>query len=291
MKSYEEIIKDYVAENADVLNEKSPTKRGIIKFSEAVSRAILERKIRDTGYGDLAESLASAGLSGSGYADYIKGRADANVIGKTKTALDEKMGGDEMLDYEIGIEKERLEKKRLEEKEKEKKRLEELEKKRLEKEEKEKAAAEKKEAERLEKERKELEKNKKTVLSFANANNVTDASVLYNYAISLGLEESDAKEISESASKNVSEKLRVKNIEKAREHIVTERFTRNQAYAYALSLGLSERDALELAYFAYEINQDTSNILDYEGVREPPKNQAPPKNDIKHKNKLETKTE
>jgi len=295
MKKYEELISDYLAKNADTLTGKAPSKKRLIKFSEAISRAILERKKSDAGYGDLAESLAAAGLSDSGYASYLSERNKNRGIAEIKSAADEKLHAEAVDTHEEELEAERLLAERLEEEEKEKLKLEEEEKKkleaeakekeklekeekeRLEKEEKEKIAAEKKEAERLEKEAKERDKNKKTVLSFAEANKVTDAGILYTYALSLGLPESDAREISETAASSVKEKLRLANIEKVREHIVLQRFTKLQAYDYAIHLGLDEKDAHELADFAYRLNQYTGQS---EAVSGGAQGKIPPKSEI-----------
>lgn len=261
MKKYEDVIKEYVERNADSLNPKGPSKKGLIKFSEAVSRAILERKKSDTGYGDIAERLGSAGLSAGGYADYLKSRSEKAQLDSLRTAYEENEIDEAVFDYEERLEKERLEEERRIAAEKEKEELEKLEKKELEKLEKEKLAAEKKEAERLEKEANEKKRIKKSILSFANANKISDTEVLYSYALSLGLDEEAAREVAESAAASVGEILRQKNLEKAREHIIEERFTRNQAYTFAKNLGLSEADALELADLAYKLNEDLDFIL------------------------------
>ncbi len=250
MKKYEEFIKNYVESNADVLNKKASSNKRLLKFSEAVTRAITEKKKSDTGYGDLAESLASLGLSRSGYADFLRERGKKLSLNEIQDAEDQKSLWEARDELELREETERLENERLEEEKKEEERIE-----------KEKLAAEKKEKERLEKEAKELEKNKNTVLSFAAANNVVDFSILYDYAISLGLPESEAKAVAESGTASVKEKIRTKNIEKTREVIISERLTKNQAYAYAKNLGLDESDAEELAEFAYKMNQDTDYIL------------------------------
>ena len=328
MKKYEDFINEYVENNKHTLESKAPSKKRLIKFSEAISRAILERKKSDTGYGDLAESLASAGLSDSGYAKYLGERKDKTGLAKVQEAEDKKVHAEALDSYEVQIEKEINEKKKLEAEEKERLRLEKEEKKRLEKEEKERLklekeealrlekeqkekekqekaekerlekeekarleaerkaaeklekeriAAEKQEAERLEKLAKEREKNKKTLLSFAESNKVTDANVLYTYALSLGLDEADAKEISETAASNVKAKLRVANIEKVRDYIVLQRFTNTQAYAYAISLGLDEADAQELANFAYKLNQDTETFKSEESTQESSQTNKTPK--------------
>ena len=286
MKKYEDIIRNYVMKNTDVINSKAPSKKRLIKFSEAVSRAILEKRKSDTGYGDIAESLASAGLSDSGFQDYLNEKSEKESLESVALAEREKNLSESYDAFDESVRLDKLEKERLkaEEKEKlrlekieaeklkaekkEKEKLEKLEKERLEKEqkekeklEKEKLAAEKKEQEKLEKEAKERAKLKKTVLSFAEGNNITDSKVLYNYALSLGLPEEDALSVSESGANNVREKLRVRNIEKARELIISQRFTKSQAYAYAINLGLPETDALNLADFAYKMNQDTDFII------------------------------
>ena len=260
MDSYEEIIKNYVSQNADTLKSKSKSKKGLLKFSEAVSRAILERKKSDTGYGDLAESLASAGLSSSGYADYLNARAEKKSIGEVAEAAKKKVGDEAEEEYLFAVEEERQKKEALEAALKEKEKAEKEEAKRLEKEEKDKLAAEKEQAKLQEKLKTETEKKRKAVLSYANSNNLSDKNFIYASAISIGLSSEDARSIAEIASNNVSEKLRAKNVEKTRERIVSERLTKNQAYAYAISLGLPEEDAKALAELAYKMNQDTSYI-------------------------------
>ena len=235
MTSYEDIIKRYVERNLDTLNEKASSKRRLLKFSEAVSRAITENKKSDTGYGDIAESLASAGLSESGYADYLKERGNKALIKDLSAAENEKELSEARDDVHYREELQRLENERLE--------------------------AEKKEQERLEKEAKEIEKLKKTVASFASANSVVDFEILYDYAISLGLSEDDAKAVSESSVASIKEKIRTNNIEKTRKVIISERLTKPQAYSYAISLGLSEEDAMALSEFAYKMNQDAEYIV------------------------------
>ena len=178
MKKYEDFIREYVEKNAESLNSPVPTKKRLIKFSEAIGRAILERKKSDTGYGGLAERLANAGLSRSGYADYLNERSNSlglkkiNASEGDKNRLEALDVYDKRLSFEAEEER-RLqeEKKRLEAEKKEKERLEKeklaAEKKeaeRLEKLEKEKLAAEKAEAERLEKLKQEKEKNKNKIL-------------------------------------------------------------------------------------------------------------------------------
>ena len=261
MKKYEDLINDYISKNAPTLETRQPSKKRLIKFSEAVTRAMVERKKSDTGYGSLAESLAEAGLSGSGYEKYLRERKSSLALNEAKSEIDSAELTDATESYEKRLQDELLEKERLEAEKKEKEKLKKEEEKRLLAEEKEKLNAEKKEAERLEKEAEAREKAKKTILSFAEANKVTDSRILYNYALSLGLSEEDALSVSESAAANVMEKIRVSNIEKVREHIVLQRFTDEQAYAYAIHLGLEERDAKELADFAYKLNQNTENIL------------------------------
>ena len=131
MKKYEELISDYLAKNADTLTGKAPSKKRLIKFSEAISRAILERKKNDAGYGDLAESLAAAGLSDSGYASYLSERNKNRGIAEIKSAADEKLHAEAVDTHEEELEAERLLAERLEEEEKEKLKLEEEEKKSL----------------------------------------------------------------------------------------------------------------------------------------------------------------
>ncbi len=295
MKKYEDFISDYITKNAASLNGKAPSKKRLIKFSEAVTRAIMERKTRDTGYGELAERLAKSGLSNSGYSAYLSERQRELSLDGVKSAAEEKLHSEALDTHDERVEKERLEaerlkaeeeerlrlekeeKARLEKEEKEKLKLEKEEAERLEKEEKDRLAAEKKEAERLEKEAAAREKNKKTVLSFAEANKVTDSSVLYTYALSLGLSDADAKEVSEAGARGVREKIRLTNIEKVREYIVLQRFTDAQAYAYAIQLGLEEADAKELADFAYKLNQDTEAIFGEKGNGGAENSQIPPK--------------
>ena len=250
MKSYEELISDYVSKNKPALSAKAPSKKRLIKFSEAVTRALFNSRKSDTGYGSIAESLAEAGLSESGYAKYLSKRAASDTVADVMEAENEKLLSEATDSYEERVLEEKLEEER-----------QKTEAERLKKEEKEKAAAEKKEAERLEKEAAAKDKSKKTVLSFAEANNVTNPEILYNYALSLGLPENEARELADAASSNVKEKLRLSSIEKVREHIVLQRFTSDQAYAYAIQLGLDEADAKELADFAYTLNQDTESLF------------------------------
>lgn len=240
---YEDFIRDYVKENAEVLNKKAVGKRTLLKFSEAVSRAISDSKKSDTGYGNTAELLANAGLSSSGYADYIKSRARLGFKEKLDMAEDEKREAELIGDIEYREEEERLKKEALMKEEREK--------------------------EALEKEKEKLNKLIKTVQSFASVNDVEDYEKLYRYALSLGLPEDIAKEVSEESTMRVREEIRGKNIDKARSVIVSERLTKDQAYQYAKSLGLSTEDAEMLAEFAYKMNQDTSSITGKEEKEKP----------------------
>jgi len=246
MMSYEQFIKKYVENNKDVLNRRATEKKRLLKFSEAVSRAISESKKSDTGYGDLAESLASAGLSDSGYADYLRDLTQEKLKDTIIDAENEKALGEAEDDLKFREEAEKAEAERLA----------------LEEEERIKAEKDIKAAEKeMKAAEKEIQKLKKTVSSFASANNVVDYSLLYDYAVGIGLSDADAKSVSEMSIKNVKEKLRQKNIEKSREVIISERLTKDQAYSYAINIGLSEEDALLLAEFAYKMNQAADRII------------------------------
>ena len=123
MKKYEDLINDYISKNAPTLKTHKASKKRLIKFSEAVTRAMVERKKSDTGYGSLAESLAEAGLSGSGYEKYLRERKSSLALNEAKSEIDSAELTDATESYEKRLEDELLEKERLEAEEKEKEKL------------------------------------------------------------------------------------------------------------------------------------------------------------------------
>lgn len=229
MKNYEDYLKEYVKRNKSVLNENASRSKTLIKFSEAVARAILENKKSDASYGDTAEALAAAGLSSSGFGDYIKSKANVSFEKELALAENEKNLNEATSDELYRNEMARLEEERI-----------------------------KKEAKAQEL----REKIKKSVASYAISKNITDYTSLYEYAVAMGLDEKSAEEIAKTSIAKVLEGERQKNIEKSRSVIISQKLTNTQAYAYAKSLGLSEADAVALAEFAYEINQNPGYVED-----------------------------
>lgn len=215
-KTLEEYLKGYV-NNKQYVRNPAPTAKNAIKFSEAISRAVNERKLRDAGYGAEAERLASTGLSQSGYKDYLERRNNALFKNELDDALDEKISGE----IKSAMKHAELENERA----------------------------------------KNVILGMDKVVRFAYKNSITDFDELYNYALGVGLSEYNAKEAAENGVKKTSVRIRSNNIEKTRNAIVSKRLTKTQAYEYAISLGLSEEDALELSKLAYKINQDSDYII------------------------------
>ncbi len=106
-----------------------------------------------------------------------------------------------------------------------------------------------------------IQKIKNEVLLYADKNKVNEFNALFEYGINIGLSSNDAKQIAEEISEKAKQELRLKNIEKTRNTILSRRFTKAQAYEYAISLGLSQEDAEELGNFAYKMNQDPNSIF------------------------------
>ncbi len=111
------------------------------------------------------------------------------------------------------------------------------------------------------------------IIAYARRGGITDYDEIYREAISMGFGESWAKNATELAIDAAKSSIRVKNMEIAREFIISKRLTRQQAYNYALSLGLAESDAVKLGELAYQINQYVGEFDEDESI---PDIEAPP---------------
>lgn len=244
--------------------------------------------------GTAAEALAESGLSGSGYAGYLKEMVEKKRSSDVKGALDDYLNTasksqSSYADYAAKLEAQRAaeEKKEAEAKAKEEakkeaeriKAEEKAEKERIkaeqkaeaerkkaeEKAEKEaKAAAEKlakeaakAEAEKKKKEEQMMEKLYKETKSAIESSKMTSYDEAYDYAIKKGLDESTASEL----AKTTTDAIRTAAQNKVIDAIISRYMTENQAKQYALKLGLSEEDAKVLAEFAFTVNQSTSDIV------------------------------
>ncbi len=114
----------------------------------------------------------------------------------------------------------------------------------------------------IEKERlKTYEKAVKSIQS----DNLASYEAAYERALSFGLDEESAKSAATEASKAVKSTLRQKLLTE----IATKRMTSEATRAYALTLGLDEEVADELAEYAYKLNESvgsegmTESYLDY----------------------------
>ncbi len=105
------------------------------------------------------------------------------------------------------------------------------------------------------------ERMKKTLISYAKREEITDYDTLFEYALYTGLSEEDAKSAVNTAIDEAKSHIRQNAITKTRNAIVTRRFTKTQAYAFAKELGLSEEDATALSNYAYKMNQNTEYII------------------------------
>ena len=117
--------------------------------------------------------------------------------------------------------------------------------------------AEKEEAAALKSYQKVKDQLIKETQSRLSALGVINYDEAYEYAISSGLDESDAK----SVAKNVTEVARNEAMVKITNAIVSKRLSMNQAKEYALALGLSEEDATTLGELAFKTNESVGDIV------------------------------
>ena len=202
------------------------------------SRGALDKSLKDissdyekakSSFGANAEGLASLGLAGSGYSDYLSGKA-YQVMQNRKTGAYEKFSESEKSnrngyrDYIEGKAKELTEK--------------------------------------VEKETElENERYYKTISDIIDAgiSNLDDA---YSFAIESGLSEEKANAVAKTAT----DAIRKKTTDDALGYIISHGFDKDQAKQYALALGLSNSDAALLAHYAEKINTSpylSSDYLDY----------------------------
>ncbi len=97
--------------------------------------------------------------------------------------------------------------------------------------------------------------------SYAIKNDISDEDALRLYGKTLGIEPERLAEAARNAISANERYKRDKGFNEVHKNIVYRRLTRNEAYQYALSLGLSEDDATKLGEIAYKINEslDGSN--------------------------------
>lgn len=80
-KSIEDYIKKYIGKIDKVSDgEKKLSHEAKSSFSDAIANAISTKIKESAGYGRKAEKLSGLGLSNSGYADFINARAKKNVL-------------------------------------------------------------------------------------------------------------------------------------------------------------------------------------------------------------------
>lgn len=91
--------------------------------------------------------------------------------------------------------------------------------------------------------------------SYAIKNDISDEESLRLYGKSLGIEPERLAEAARNAISANERYKRDKGFNEVHKNIVYRRLTRNEAYQYALSLGLSEDDATKLGEIAYKINE------------------------------------
>lgn len=165
-------------------------------------------------YGKAAEKISDMGLSESGYAEYLEGKAKKEYADNRNAAESEylKLRDNNMKAY---------------------------------------TEYTKKSLSNEEKLRNETIKSAVNFIKGANNPNFGDA---YDYAISQGLSEDDAKAVASKATEYV--RYRARKI--VAQDIILRRLTRTQTRNYCLTLGLSPEDAEELAEYAYRINESTN---------------------------------
>ena len=94
----------------------------------------------------------------------------------------------------------------------------------------------------------------KTIKSI-ETDKLTSYEAAFNKAISLGLDEESAKKAATEATDAVKETLRQKLLGE----IATKRMTSEATRAYALTIGLDEEVANELAEYAHRLNESTGS--------------------------------
>lgn len=86
----EDYIKEYAAKNS--VTDKSPSgKKTLANFSDAIRSLLTSAKMSSAGYGARAEQLSSLGLSGSGYGDYLKTKTENILLSKLGTLENKKI--------------------------------------------------------------------------------------------------------------------------------------------------------------------------------------------------------
>ena len=243
---------EWIAENG-----KDP----IASLSESVGKISAENERQLSPYSKAETSLSGIGLSGSGYARYLKERSGESGAESIEKAVGSYLATDTK--NKKGYEAELIRR------ENEEKKAAEL----LAKEEARKEAEAKKEAEKLAKaeakaneeklkaEEKRMTEIYKKVKEGLSAADYVDYGKAYEYAIGLGLGESDA----EYLAKTYTEAARNAKINKVTSAIVSKRYSMNQAREYALTLGLSREDAEALGEFAFKTNESVTDIVTQEG--------------------------
>ena len=166
-----------------------------------------------SGYGKNAESLSRLGLTGSGYSDYMKGRAYSVMQSEKQKALsvyadNVKKNASGYSDYVSKITSETN------------------------------------------------EKIRKTVNDIV-AKGFINYEDAYNYAVTIGLSEDDAKAAAKGGSDSARSELKYE-VMKA---IKNSALNKNEAYNYALGVGLTKEEAAILASYADNMNKyfDLSN--------------------------------
>lgn len=229
-------------------------------LSESIGKISAENERQISPYSKTEALLSDTGLSGSGYARYLKALSDESNAETTRNAISSYLDIDTK--NRKGYEAELIRR------ENEEKKAAEL----LAKEEAKKESEAKKEAEKLAKaeakaneekikaEEKRMTEIYKKVKEGLSAADYVDYAKAYEYAIGMGLRESDA----EYLAKTYTDSARNSKINKVTSAIVSKRYSMNQAKEYALSLGLSKEDAEALGEFAFKTNESVTDIVTQE---------------------------
>ena len=237
-KTLEEFIREYVDKkisDGEAMTVGDFTINSLSAPADAEAkrqRALASAMNIDSRYGVSAEHLASAGLQGGGYADYLssladKKRKDALNISAAKKSNTAGSYSDYLSKHvkdATGIYEKAL-------------------------------IAEEKARADVDKKRADYEKLKTAVSDKILKDEIINFKNAYSLAVKMGLDRADAETVANEASKKAHDDLRLSVLEK----IILNDLTSDKALAYAMSRGLTEDDADMLAAAAKEINEDIKN--------------------------------
>ena len=240
--SLEDFIKNYI--DSQIISNEKESYESYTKKNGIDSRAIYDMGLIEAEtdykksraeYGALAENLASNGLTGGGYSDYLTGKAYSEMQKKKGELLrdyteNERKNRTSYEGYLSGLKKQ--------ENDAMKDYLDFL------------VTLEKQNGSGYTKAIKEI-----------SSGGIVDYESAYALALRSGLNEDDAKSAAEIGVR-VSKDKRNKEIIKT---VIAKEMIRGEAFYYALSLGLSEEEAVEIADHAENIN-DSVYTSDFSGV-------------------------